>query len=87
MTVKTLDQLLKENIISQRTYDKVILSKQYIERKYNLKSKQNLEMQNFLSQLNLYNIKQSQINNIKNEIFQNQKNKYVVRKRLGIYMQ
>ena len=76
MTVKTLDQLLKENIISQRTYDKVILSKQYIERKYNLKSKQNLEMQNFLSQLNLYNIKQSQINNIKNEIFQNQKNKY-----------
>ena len=68
MTVKTLDQLLKENIISQRTYDKVILSKQYIERKYNLKSKQNLEMQNFLSQLNLYNIKQSQINNIKNEI-------------------
>ena len=52
MTVKTLDQLLKENIISQRTYDKVILSKQYIERKYNLKSKQNLEMQNFLSQLN-----------------------------------
>ena len=76
MTVKTLDQLLKENIISQRTYDKVILSKQYIERKYNLKSKQNLEMQNFLSQLNLYNVKQSQINNIKNEIFQNQKNKY-----------
>ena len=76
MTVKTLDQLLKENIISQRTYDKVILSKQYIERKYNLKSKKNLELQNFLSQLNLYNIKQSQINNIRNEIFLNQKEKY-----------
>ena len=76
MTVKTLDQLLNENIISQMTYDRVILSKQYIERKYNLKSKKNLELQNFLSQLNLYNIKQSQINSIRNEIFLNQKEKY-----------
>ena len=76
MTVKTLDQLLQENIISKRTYDKVILSKQYIERKYNLKSKKNLEFKNFLSQLNLYNIKQSQINNIRKEIFLNQKEKY-----------
>ena len=76
MTVKTLDQLLNENIISQMTYDRVILSKQYIERKYNLKSKKNLELQNFLSQLNLYNIKQSQINSLRNEIFLNQKEKY-----------
>ena len=74
MTVKTLDQLLQENIISKRTYDKVILSKQYIERKYNLKSKKNLEFKNFLSQLNLYNIKQSQINNInKNKKIKNYK--------------
>ena len=76
MTVKTLEQLLQENKISQRTYDKVILSKQYIERKYNLKSKKNIELQNFLSELNLYNINQSQINDIKNEIFLNQKEKY-----------
>ena len=76
MTVKTLEQLLQEKKISQRTYDKVILSKQYIERKYNLKSKKNIELQNFLSELNLYNIKQSQINDIKNEIFLNQKEKY-----------
>ena len=76
MTVKTLEQLLQEKKISQRTYDKVILSKQYIERKYNLKSKKNFELQNFLSELNLYNIKQSQINDIKNEIFLNQKEKY-----------
>ena len=76
MTVKTLEQLLQENKISQRTYDKVILSKQYIERKYNLKSKKNIELQNFLSELNLYNINQSQINDIKNEIFLSQKEKY-----------
>ena len=76
MTVKTLEQLLQENKISQRTYDKVILSKQYIERKYNLKSKKNIELQNFLSELNSHNINQSQINDIKNEIFLNQKEKY-----------
>ena len=41
-----LEQLLKEHIISQRTYDKVILSKKYIERKYNIKSKKYEQMKN-----------------------------------------
>ena len=44
MTKKSLEQLLQEKIISQNTYDKVVLSKQYIERKYNAKSKKNLEL-------------------------------------------
>ena len=75
MTSKTLDQLLKENKISQRTYDKVVLSKQYIERKYNLKSKKNLELKNFFTELNLYNINQSKLNIIKKELLENQKTK------------
>ena len=75
MTSKTLDQLLKENKISQRTYNKVVLSKQYIERKYNLKSKKNLELKNFFTELNLYNINQSKLNIIKKELLENQKTK------------
>ena len=31
-----LEQLLKEHIISQRTYDKVIVAKNYIERRYTI---------------------------------------------------
>ena len=76
MTKKTLEQLLKENIISQNTYDKVVLSKQYIERKYNYKSKKNLELKNFLSELNFYNINKTQLNNIKKELFEKQKINY-----------
>ena len=38
-----LEQLLKEHKISQRTYDKVIVAKKYIERRYNLKTVKNLE--------------------------------------------
>ena len=76
MTTKTLEQLLKENKISQRTYDKVILSKQYIERKYNLKSQNNMELKNFFSQLNLYNVNQSKLNIIKKEIYEKQTENY-----------
>ena len=76
MTSKTLEQLLKENKISQTTYNKVVLAKQYIERKYNLKSKKNLELRNFFSELNLYNINQSKLDNIKKELLENQKMKY-----------
>jgi hypothetical protein len=38
-----LDQLLKENKISQRTFDKATIAKSYIERKYNLKNTKNME--------------------------------------------
>ena len=76
MTTKTLEQLLNENIISQRTYDKVILSKKYIERKYNIKSKKYEQMKNFFDELNSYEINQTKINNIKKEIFENQIIKY-----------
>ena len=72
MTIKTLEQLLKENIISQRTYDKVVLSKQYIERKYNFKSKNNLELKNFFSELNRYKINESKLSNIKRELLEKQ---------------
>ena len=38
-----LEQLLKEKIISQRTYDKVIVAKNYIERRYNLQTESGMK--------------------------------------------
>ena len=70
LTEKTLDQLLKENLISQRTYDKVTLSKQYIERKYNYRLHKNIEMKNFIEKLYSYNINENKINQIKKEIYE-----------------
>ena len=76
MTLKTLDQLLKENIISQKTYDRVVLCKQYIERKYDLKSKKNAELNNFFSELSIYNLNKSMLNSIKHELFEKEIIKY-----------
>ena len=37
----SLENLLQSKKISQKTYDKVIITKNYIERKYNLKTIKN----------------------------------------------
>ena len=39
----SLEHLLKEHKISQKTYDKVIITKKYTERKYNPKSLKKIE--------------------------------------------
>jgi len=70
LTEKTLEQLLKENLISQRTYDKVVLSKQYIERKYNFKTHKINEMNNLIEKLNLQNLEKEKINQIRKEIYE-----------------
>ena len=76
LTEKSLEQLLKEKLISQRTYDKVILSKQYIERKYNFKIHKNNEMKNFIDKLILHNINKEKIKQIKTEIYEKEMNDY-----------
>ena len=47
-----LETLLKNKKISQRTYDKVKIAKQYIERKYNLKTLKNTEYNAILEKIN-----------------------------------
>ena len=76
LTEKSLDQLLKDKLISQRTYDKVLLSKQYIERKYNFKQHKNNEMRNFIDKLILHNIDKEKIKQIKAEIYEKEMNDY-----------
>ena len=47
-----LETLLKNKKINQRTYDKVKITKEYIERKYNLKTIKNTEYKNILDKIN-----------------------------------
>ena len=48
----TLETLLKYKKISQKTYDKVKIAKQYIEAKYNLKSVKNTEYNAIIEKIN-----------------------------------
>ena len=47
-----LETLLKNKKITQRTFDKVKIAKEYIERKYNLKSMKNNEINSIIEKIN-----------------------------------
>ena len=47
-----LETLLKSKKISQRTFDKVKIVKDYIEKKYNLKTIKNTEYKNIIEKIN-----------------------------------
>ena len=64
-----LEQLLKEHIISQRTYDKVIVAKNYIERRYNLQTAKNMEWNEIMNQIDSLQICQEEKQKIKKEIY------------------
>ena len=64
-----LEQLLKEKIISQRTYDKVIVAKNYIERRYNLQTAKNMEWNEIMNQIDSLQICQEEKQKIKKEIY------------------
>ena len=71
-----LDKLLKYKKISQQTYDKVTIAKQIIERKYNLKTIKNTEMNEIFSKINSLNILPSQKEQIKQEIHSQESAKF-----------
>ena len=64
-----LEQLLKEHIISQRTYDKVIVAKNYIERRYNLQTAKNMEWNEIINHINSLQICNEEKEKIKREIY------------------
>ena len=68
MKGETLEQLLKSHKITQRTYDRVTIAKDYIERKYNLKSIINIKWNNIIEKINTMNISENEKNKIINEI-------------------
>ena len=64
----SLDKLLKSKIISQRTYDKVKIAKEYIENKYNLKSLASNKLTNILQNIKNLNINEEEKRKIIKEI-------------------
>ncbi|MCQ2820420.1 MAG: protein kinase [archaeon] len=71
----SLEQLLKAKKISQITYDKVTIAKEYIERKYNLKTLKNMQMNSIAEKLNSLNIPQSDKDRILSEFYQKESQK------------
>ena len=71
-----LEQLLKEHKISQRTYDKVIVAKNYIERRYNLQTAKNMEWNEIINEINSLQICQEEKRKIKKEIYNQEVIKY-----------
>ena len=73
---KALEDLLKEKIISQRTYDKAKIAKEIIERKYNLKNVENAELNYIIEKINSLDLNEEDKEKIKKEIFTQQSSKY-----------
>jgi len=65
----SLEQLLKEHKISQRTFDKVTVVKNYIERRYNLKTIKNLEWNEIINRIDSLGICDKEKQKIKKEIY------------------
>ena len=72
----SLEKLLKEEQISQRTYDKVTIAKQIIERKYNLQGSKYTEWNNIIDKINSLDISEEQKDKIKQEIYNQEVTKY-----------
>ena len=81
-----LESLLKQNKISQLTYDKVIVAKKYIERKYNLIKIRKIENEVIKEKINNLNIPKDKKEEIMNEIQQKEKNRLQkIREKLTIH--
>ena len=71
-----LEKLLKTKKISQRTYDKVIIAKQIIEKKYNFQGIKYTEWNNIIEKINNLEISNDQKDLIKKQIFNQEVTKY-----------
>ena len=65
----SLEQLLKEKKISQRTFDKAKIAKRYIEHKYNLQRAKNFEWNEIINRINSLKICEKKKKEIKKEIY------------------
>ena len=65
-----LETLLKNKKINQRTYEKVKIAKEYIERKYNLKTMKDSKYNAILEKLNSKDISDEEKNKILEELHQ-----------------
>ena len=70
MKTYDLKELFEKNKISQKTYTKVSIAKDYIERKYNLKTLKNLEWNGILEKIDNLNISELEKEKVKKNIFE-----------------
>ena len=82
----SLEQLLKNGKISQRTFDKTTIAKTYIERKYNLKNTKNMEWNEIMQKIDSLKVSDAQKEKIKAEMnerlfskFRRQREKLTIR--------
>ena len=68
--VPPLETLLKSKLISQKTYNKVTITKKYIERKYNLKTIQNTEFNEIINKINQLSIPENEKEKLKKNIYE-----------------
>ena len=64
----SLEELLKDHKISQRTYDKAKIAKHIIERKYNLQDIKNVEWSYIIEKINSLDLSEEEKDKIKKEI-------------------
>ena len=64
-----LEELLKEQKISQRTFDKVKIAKKYIEHKYNIQAAKNFEWNGIINRINSLKLCEKEKQKIKKEIY------------------
>ena len=76
MKTYDLKELFEKNKISQKTYTKVSIAKDYIERKYNLKTLKNLEWNGILEKIDNLKISDSEKEKVKKNIFEKEITKY-----------
>ena len=81
-----IELLLSQSKISQLTYDKVLVAKKYIERKYNMLKLKNIETTIINEKINKLNLPEDAKNEIFSKIKKNEKKKLEKkRKKLTIY--
>ena len=72
----SLKELLERKKISQKTFTKVSIVKEYIERKYNLKTLKNMEWNGILEKIDNLNLSESEKEKVKKNIFEKEAEKY-----------
>jgi len=72
----SLKELLERKKISQKTFTKVSIVKEYIERKYNLKTLKNMEWNGILEKIDNLNLSESEKEKVKKNIFEKEVEKY-----------
>ena len=72
----TLKELLNRKKISQKTFTKTTIVKEYIERKYNLKTLKNMEWNGIIEKIDNLNLSESQKEKVKKNIFEKEVEKY-----------